>query len=70
MAVGTIKKIVQEKGFGFISTKEGGDIFFHHTSVADRQFENLTEGQEVEYTVDQTPGPRGKGPRAASVSPR
>lgn len=69
MPQGTIKKIVQEKGFGFISTKEGGDIFFHHSAVSDHQFENLSEGQQVEYSVDASPGPKGKGPRAASVSP-
>lgn len=69
MPTGTIKKIVQEKGFGFISSKDGGDVFFHHTSVSNRQFENLSEGQSVEYTVDSTPNPKGKGPRAASVNP-
>ncbi len=68
MATGNIKKLVLEKGFGFISRKDGPDIFFHHSSVADRQFENLSEGQEVEYTVDEGQG--SKGPRAASVNPR
>jgi CspA family cold shock protein len=69
MASGTIKKLVHDKGFGFIQGSDGADVFFHHSSVADHQFDNLTEGQSVEYTVDQGGGPKGKGPRAASVTP-
>ena len=69
MPNGTIKKLVHDKGFGFIQTSEGSDVFFHHSSVADQQFDNLTEGQKVEYTVEQSPSSKGKGPRAASVKP-
>jgi CspA family cold shock protein len=68
MAVGRIKKLAQEKGFGFIQTEDGTDVFFHHSIVAGRQFDNLTEGQRVEYTIDGQ-GTPGKGPRAASVTP-
>lgn len=69
MPTGTIKKLVLDKGFGFIQTQDGADVFFHHSSVADQGFDNLTEGQRVEYTVDQGGGGKGKGPRAASVQP-
>jgi cold shock protein len=69
MSRGKIKKIVQDKGFGFIQTESGQDVFFHHSTVADHGFDNLTEGQQVEYTVDQGQGGGGKGPRAASVTP-
>jgi CspA family cold shock protein len=69
MAVGKIKKLVQDKGFGFIQTDSGEDVFFHHSTVADMGFDNLTEGQKVEYSIDQAPSPKGKGPRAASVVP-
>jgi cold shock protein len=68
MPTGTIKKVVQDKGFGFISTNEGTDVFFHHTTVADRQFDALEVGQQVEFTLDSQGG--GKGPRAASVTPQ
>jgi CspA family cold shock protein len=68
MPQGTIKKLVADKGFGFIQTEDGNDVFFHHSSVADRQFDNLTEGQRVEYTLDNASGPKGKGPRAATVT--
>ncbi len=63
MAQGTIKKLVADKGFGFITT-ESGDLFFHHTAVQGTQFESLREGQEVEFSEGQGP----KGPRAESVS--
>ncbi|MEM9660272.1 MAG: cold shock domain-containing protein [Planctomycetota bacterium] len=61
MSEGTIKKLM-EKGFGFIEG-EGGDIFFHHTAVVDESFDNLREGQRVEYSEGQGP----KGPRAENV---
>src|SRR5262245_50074729 len=69
MPTGTIKKIVQDKGFGFISTSDGVDVFFHHSTVADQQFDDLEVGQQVEYTLDGE-GKGGKGPRAASVAPQ
>ncbi|MBS0208408.1 MAG: cold shock domain-containing protein [Planctomycetes bacterium] len=69
MPSGVIKKIVQDKGFGFISVPGGGDVFFHHSSVADGGFVNLTEGQQVEFTVEEGGASKGKGPRAASVKP-
>ena len=69
MPVGKIKKLVQEKGFGFISAQDGDDVFFHHSAVEDRQFENLTIGQAVEFQIDNTPNPKGKGPRASNVTP-
>jgi cold shock protein len=69
MAVGKIKKLVQEKGFGFIQTEKGEDVFFHHSTVANQGFDDLTEGQQVEYTVEQGQSAKGKGPRAASVAP-
>jgi CspA family cold shock protein len=69
MASGKIKKLVQEKGFGFIQSENGQDVFFHHSTVADHGFDNLSEGQKVEYTVDDAQSKSGKGPRAASVVP-
>jgi CspA family cold shock protein len=69
MQVGTIKKLVHDKGFGFIAQANGGDIFFHCSSVADEGFDNLQEGQKVQYDVDNNPGPKGKGPRAVQVTP-
>ncbi len=63
MPQGTIKKLISEKGFGFIDG-ERGELFFHHSSVESTSFEDLREGQTVEYTEGRGP----KGPRAESVS--
>lgn len=68
MALGKIKKLVHDKGFGFIQTETGQDVFFHHSTVANQGFDDLTEGQQVEYEVEQGQS-GGKGPRAASVTP-
>lgn len=68
MPQGVIKKLVSDRGFGFISA-EGGDIFFHHSMVVDGAFDNLQENQAVEYTLEEDSSGRGKGPRAASVKP-
>jgi len=62
MSQGTIKKLVTDKGFGFIEG-EGGELFFHHSSVEGESFESLREGQAVEYTEGRGP----KGPRAEAV---
>lgn len=69
MASGKIKKLVQDKGFGFIQSDSGQDVFFHHSIVANQGFDELSEGQQVEYTVEQGQSQGGKGPRAASVTP-
>ena len=63
MPQGTIKKLISEKGFGFIDG-ERGELFFHHSSVESTSFEDLREGQTVEYTEGRGP----KGPRAENVS--
>ena len=62
MSQGTIKKLVIDKGFGFIDTGRN-DVFFHHSALVGVQIENLQEGQLVEY--DEGRGP--KGPRAENV---
>lgn len=64
MAEGTIKKLT-EKGFGFIETGSGQDMFFHMSSLDGVRYEDLQEGQRVSYTEGQGP----KGPRAENVKP-
>lgn len=64
MAEGTIKRLT-DKGFGFIDTGKGQDIFFHMSSVVDVSFEDLREGQKVSFTEGEGP----KGPRAEDVKP-
>lgn len=65
---GTIKKIVQDKGFGFVTPDDGGDdVFFHRSSLDSKvHFEDLREGDEVSFQVL-----RGeKGPKALGLKPR
>ncbi len=64
MPQGTIKKLVAERGFGFIEG-ERGDLFFHHSSVEGTSIEELRVGQQVTYEV----GRGEKGPRAENVRP-
>ena len=65
---GTIKKIVRDKGFGFITPDDGSDeVFFHRTRLAPGiNFDDLREGEEVEFQSR-----RGdKGMQAADLKPR
>jgi CspA family cold shock protein len=64
MAEGTIKKVT-DKGFGFIDTGDGKDMFFHMSNLEGVQFDDLYEGQKVSFTEGQGP----KGPRAENVRP-
>ena len=64
MAEGTIKKLT-DKGFGFIDTGKGEDMFFHMSNVVDVSYEDLREGQKVTFSVGEGP----KGPRAEDVKP-
>ena len=67
MATGQIKRLVRDRGFGFIQPAgESEDIFFHSTSLAGGIFDQLTEGQKVEF--DKEPDPRdARRSRAANV---
>jgi CspA family cold shock protein len=64
MAEGVIKRLT-DKGFGFIDTGSGKDLFFHMSGVEGARFEDLKEGQRVSFTEGQGP----KGPRAEKVKP-
>ena len=64
MAEGTIKRLT-DKGFGFIDTGSGQDIFFHMSNLVGVTYEELREGQRVSYTEGHGP----KGPRAENVQP-
>ncbi|MDD4319623.1 MAG: cold shock domain-containing protein [Candidatus Peribacteraceae bacterium] len=63
MATGTIKKLIADKGFGFIAVDGKGDLFFHSSEVQDASFDDLREGQTVEFNEGSGP----KGPRAEQV---
>ena len=60
---GTIKRLVSDKGFGFILADEGTEYFFHNSACTGTHFDELREGQAV--TFDRGQGP--KGPRGENV---
>ncbi len=62
MGEGTIKRLT-DKGFGFIDTGKGKDLFFHSSNVEGTSYNSLKEGQRV--TFNEGHGP--KGPRAENV---
>jgi len=60
---GKVKRLVSDKGFGFIEAADGGEDFFHQSACQGVRFDELREGQAV--TFDKSQGP--KGPRAENV---
>lgn len=61
---GTVKWFNAAKGFGFISPSDGGDdVFAHYSAIEMEGYKTLTEGQEVEYELEQGP----KGPKATHI---
>lgn len=63
MAQGTVKWFNDSKGYGFITSEDGGDLFVHHTSIQGNGFKSLAEGDKVSFDVEKGP----KGPKAINV---
>jgi len=63
MSEGKVKWFNERKGFGFIETDEGNDVFVHFSAIQDSGFRTLQEGQRVSFEVEQGQ----KGPAAANV---
>jgi len=62
---GTIKRVIRDRGFGFIRAADGQEVFFHRSSLQQLNFDGLKEGDNVEFDLE-----RGeKGPRAIAVRP-
>ena len=61
MPNGTIKKLVSDRGFGFIAAEDGKEYFFHRDGV--ENFDSLRGGESVSFEVEASP----KGPRAKQV---
>jgi cold shock protein len=63
---GTIKRLVSDKGFGFILATDGNEYFFHSSACNQISFADLREGQAVTFERGQGPkGPRGENVRLA-----
>ncbi len=62
---GTVKWFNDQKGFGFLAPEDGSkDVFVHQTAIQSKGFRSLTEGDQVQFTIEQGP----KGPAAANVT--
>ncbi|MEX2011765.1 MAG: cold shock domain-containing protein [Chloroflexota bacterium] len=65
MATGTIKKVVADRGFGFITAEDGKDYFFHRDGLdSSLDFDRLAGGEKVTFEVEASP----RGPRATKVT--
>ena len=64
MATGKVKWFNAEKGYGFITTEEGKDVFVHYSAIQCDGFRNLEEGDSVTFEVKES----NRGPQASNVS--
>jgi len=65
MAKGTVRRLITDRGFGFIQTAEGRELFFHRNELQGVDYNSLREGQEVEFEVE-----RGRDGRPQAVKVR
>jgi cold shock protein len=64
MPTGTIKKLVSDRGFGFIAAEDGREYFFHRTGLDPSvNFDSLAGGERVSFEIE----PSQKGPRANRI---
>jgi cold shock protein len=64
MTTGTVKKVVADRGFGFITAEDSKEYFFHRGALdASLDFDRLVGGERVQFEVEASP----KGARAAQV---
>ncbi len=63
MAKGTVKWFNESKGFGFITSEDGSDVFVHYSSIQGNGFKSLAEGDSVSFNTESGP----KGPKAVNV---
>ena len=63
MTQGTVKWFNEAKGYGFITTDEGKDVFVHYSAIMGDGFKTLAEGQKVSFEITQG----AKGPQASNV---
>ena len=63
MVKGFIRRLLEHRGFGFIHSENGRDVFFHRSQLVNLPFEALREGQAVEFVIEET----SQGPKALRV---
>ncbi len=66
---GRIKKMVRDRGFGFIRGDDGKEVFFHRSGISAADYDSFSEGDVVEYVVQEGPrGARAENVKAAAVA--
>ena len=60
---GKIKRLIRDRGFGFITAEDSTEVFFHRSALAEEDFDTLEEGTDVEFDLESGP----KGPRATNI---
>jgi CspA family cold shock protein len=60
---GRIKKVIPDRGFGFVRAEGGNEVFFHRTEITTLDFDSLEEGDQVTFDIVDSP----KGPRARNM---
>jgi len=65
MEQGTVVRLIRDRGFGFVSTQGGKEIFLHHSALPPGVFDTMHEGQQLEFEIQNDP--RGRGERAVNV---
>jgi len=66
MANGIVKWFNESKGYGFISTEDGSDVFVHYSSIQGNGYKSLAEGDSVSFDIEESP----KGRKAINVVTR
>ncbi len=64
MATGKVKWFNAEKGYGFITTEDGKDVFVHYSAILSEGYRTLDEGQSVSFDIIES----NRGPQAANVT--
>ncbi len=63
MAKGTIRRLITDRGYGFIKTEQEEDLFFYRNELQEVDYDSLTEGQQVEFEIEQGSGGRPQAVR-------
>ncbi|HNR99952.1 MAG TPA: cold shock domain-containing protein [Planctomycetota bacterium] len=60
---GRVKKLVADRGFGFLEVEGQKDVFFHRSAIVEGNFDTLRQGQSVTFEIEDS----GRGPRASNI---
>ncbi len=69
MAKGTIRRLITDRGFGFIKTEEETDLFFHRNELQEVDYDSLKEGQQVEFEIEKGRNDRPQAVRVRLAQP-